>query len=105
MANLRPRRIELQELLESVLGSGNVYFQPPEDRRLNYPCIVYQRDNASVDHADDIPYRYAQRSQVTLIDRNPDSDVLDGLTLLPCSSFNRHFETSGLNHDVFSIYY
>jgi len=70
-----------------------------------YPCIVYERDNASTKHADDKPYAFAQRYQVTLIDHNPDSDVIDKLNALPLCAFNRHFATSGLNHDVFVIYH
>ncbi len=72
---------------------------------MNYPCIVYNRDNASTKHADNLPYRYTQRYEVTLIDKNPDSDVIDKLAAFPLCEFNRHFATSGLNHDVFVIYH
>lgn len=98
-------RSSLQSLLESVLGTGNVYFQPGEKRVLDYPCIVYERDNASVKHADDKPYNIRQRYQVTYIDYDPDSDVIDKLLALPLSTFSRHFATSGQNHDVFVIYH
>ena len=37
-------RLELQDLLETVLGSQYVYFQPPATLRMRYPCIVYARD-------------------------------------------------------------
>lgn len=71
-----------------------------------YPCIVYQRDNASAKYADNIPYSFTQRYQVTLIARNPDSDdVIKKLAAFPLSSYSRHFATSGLNHDVFVIYH
>lgn len=99
------RRKELHEILKTALGSNNVYFQPPEDRLMQYPCIVYERDNASFKSADNHQYSVTQRYQVTLIDQNPDSDVIDKLLVLPLSSFNRHFATSGLNHDVFVIYH
>jgi hypothetical protein len=72
---------------------------------MQYPCIVYERDNASTKYADNLPYRHTVRYQVTLIDRSPDSDVYDKLAALPLSSFSRHFATSGLNHDVFVIYH
>lgn len=72
---------------------------------MNYPCIVYERDNASAKFADNIPYSFTQRYQVTLIDRSPDSDVIQKLAAFPLSSFSRHFATSGLNHDVFVIYH
>jgi hypothetical protein len=99
------RRRELNDLFKTLLDSENVYFQPPEDRVMQYPCIVYERDNVFTEHADDLPYWVCQRYQVTLIDQNPDSDVIDKLLALPLSAFSRHFATSGLNHDVFVIYH
>ena len=38
-------RLNLQDKLEEVLGSKQVYFQPPESLKLKYPCIVYSRSN------------------------------------------------------------
>jgi hypothetical protein len=58
-----------------------------------------------VKRADNIGYHFQQRYQVTYIARDPDSELIESLSVLPLSSFNRHFATSGLNHDVFSIYY
>lgn len=72
---------------------------------MHYPCIVYERDNASLKSADNNPYSWMQRYQVTYIDHSPDSDVIDKLAAYPLSLFNRHFATSGLNHDVFVIYH
>ena len=99
------RRIEFNNILKVILGSNNVYFQPPEDRVMQYPCIVYKRDNATIRHADNVPYKKVQRYQVTLIDHNPDNDAVSKLLDLPLSAYDRHYATSGLNHDVFVIYH
>jgi hypothetical protein len=99
------QRLELQSILEGLIESENVYFQPPSNVTMQYPCIVYERDNASFKSADNIPYAVRQRYQVTLIDKSPDSDVVDKLLALPLCAFSRHFATSGLNHDVFVLYY
>lgn len=99
------RRLEFQELLEAILGTDKVYFQPPESTTMVYPCIVYERDNTEVKRADNIGYNFHQRYQVTYIAREPDSELIETLSVLPMSSFNRHYATSGLNHDVFSIHY
>lgn len=99
------RRKAFNTILKALLGSDNVYFQPPSTLTMNYPCIVYERDNASVEHADNVPYMYVQRYQVTFIAHEPDHGVIDKLAALPLSQFNRHFATSGLNHDVFVIYH
>jgi hypothetical protein len=105
MAPAPPRRKSLNDLLKELLGTDFVYFQPGPDVDMQYPCIVYERDNSSVQHADDLPYRSAQRYQVTYMDYNPDSDVVAKLLALPLCSFNRHYATSGLNHDVFMLYH
>lgn len=99
------RRKAFDALLVQILGSDQVYFQPPPSVKMKYPCIVYERDSASAKHADNQPYSVVRRYQVTYIDHLPDGDVVDKLEALPLSEFSRHFATSGLNHDVFSIYY
>lgn len=99
------RRLLLDAKLRTILGSANVYFQPPPNYVMQYPCIVYERDDAHRQSADNHPYFWKQRYQVTLIDKSPDSDVIDVLAALPLSEFDRHFATSGLNHDVFVIYH
>ena len=49
------RRYELQAVLEGILGSGNVYFQPPENLKVRYDCIVYERSEIETVHADNAP--------------------------------------------------
>lgn len=98
-------RLQLQLLLESVLGSGNVYFQPPSNVAMQYPCIVYQRDGENAKFADGSPYRRVKRYQVTVIDRDPDSDIPDKVGALPMCTFNRFFVADNLNHDVYQLYF
>ena len=50
-------RIELQDELENLLGSKNVYYQPPESVKMEYPAIVYRRSNINNNFADDLVYR------------------------------------------------
>lgn len=99
------RRKLFHAILEAALGSEHVYFQQPEGRVMQYPCIVYERERISAKYADNVMYDHQVGYDVTLIDRNPDSDVVDRLLALPLCSFSRHFATSGLNHDVFTIYH
>lgn len=99
------RRKELNDKLKELLGSNNVYFQPGPNVVMSYPCIVYERDNASVMPADNMKFNWMQRYQVTYMDNDPDSDVIDKLMAFPYSSQQQHFATSGLNHDVFVIYH
>jgi len=99
------RRLELQALLESLLGSTNVYFQPPNNVQMQYPSIVYQRDEYDIKHADDKVYSRRTRYQVTSIDRDPDSGVPDMLADLPLCSFERFFISENLNHNVFNLFF
>ena len=98
-------RLELQDLLEELLGSTRVYFQPPSNVQMQYPCIVYQRDDARSFFANNRPYRYAKGYQVIFIDRDPDSPVPDKIAQLPMCTFDRHYKADNLNHDSFSLYF
>lgn len=96
---------ELQFLLEQLLGSTNVYFQPPEDKQMKYPCIVYQLDGIRSDYADSIPYRNAKRYLITYISKIPDMYIPDKIGLLPTASFNRFFIQDNLNHWAYRVYF
>lgn len=97
------RRLDLHTILVAI--TPHVYFQPPSGMQMEFPCIVYERDQADTKFADGRPYSYTQRYAVTLVDRDPDSNILDKIKVLPLCVFNRHFATSGLNHDVFTLYF
>ena len=96
---------ELQFLLEGLLGSTNVYYQPPEDKKLEYPCIVYQLDGIKSTYGDNIPYWNAKRYLVTYIDQRPDMYIPDKIGSLPTASFNRAFVSDNLNHWAYRIYF
>lgn len=98
-------RLELQQKLEELLGSGNVYFQPPSDTKLSYPAIVYHLDGASPDLANNMVYRRKKYYQVTYIDRRPDSSMVDKLIDFPYSSLSSTIRVDGLNQYIFRIYY
>lgn len=98
-------RVELNALLESILGTDKVHFQPPASVSLSYPCIVYSRDDIDTRFADNIPYTRFKRYQVTVIDKNPDSVIPDKVAALPMCSFATHFTTDNLNHDIFNLYF
>lgn len=98
-------RLDLQALLESTLGSTNVYFQPPASIQMQYPCIVYQRSGAAVKFSDNALYERTKQYQVTVIDADPDSEIPDKIATLPMCSLTRCFVADNLNHDVFKIYF
>lgn len=97
------QRLDLQTLLEDVLGSSNVYFQPPSGFMMSYPCIVYNRSDIRSADADNIPYKFDKEYTITVIYSDPDSDIPDKIAGLPRSEFDRNFRSDNLNHDVFNI--
>lgn len=99
------RRLQLHQILTEILGSENVYFQPPESTRMKYPCIVYQRNAADTKFADDKPYMKTKQYTVTVIDKDPDSEIPDKIAALPLCAFDRHHTVDNLNHDVYNLYY
>lgn len=99
------RRLRFQAILESILGSRNVYFQPPNNVTMKYPAIIYEHDRNDVTRADNGIYGLRKRYQVTYIDQDPDSSIPDVLAHLPYSNFDRHFVADHLNHSVLNIHY
>lgn len=99
------RRKELQKILVDILGCNNVYFQPPESIKLRYPCIIYEHSNESSNFADDIPYNRTKMYDVTVIDKNPDSEIPDKIANLPMCAFNNSFKSDNLNHYVYRLYF
>jgi hypothetical protein len=72
---------------------------------MRYPCIVYQRYNIHSAFADNAPYRRTPRYQVTVIDADPDSPIIEKVSALPMCTHNRFYVVSNLNHDVFNLYF
>jgi hypothetical protein len=97
-------RLQLHDVLIGI--TDHVYFQPPENIVMQYPCIVYARESGdSSRFANNRPYQHVKRYQVTVIDRNPDSDLPDQVQDLPLCQFVRFFTADNLNHFVFNLFF
>lgn len=101
------QRLNLQSVLEAIPSVEEVYFQPDQNVNLKYPCIVYERSSVNVNasHADDIKYWQLKRYSITVIDRNPDSPIVDAVGELRYTELERFFITDGLNHTVFQTFF
>lgn len=99
------QRLQLQTLLEDLLGSRNVYFQPPPTISMQYPAIVYKRDRMDTEFANNKPYKHKKRYQVTVIDRKPDSTIHEKVAELPMCTYDRFYTADNLNHDVFNLFF
>lgn len=99
-------RLNLHEELCNILGSRNVYYDPPESVKLKYPCIVYALDGMDKHNANDLRYNSTNRYQVTLMESSPDSAYQDKiLDRFPMASFDRSYPANNLHHQVYTIYY
>jgi hypothetical protein len=96
-------RLQLHSLLVEMVE--HVYFQPPANVQMQFPCIVYNVDSSQIEHADNYSYRRTRRYQVTVIDRNPDTDLPDKVEELPMCRFDRSFAADDLNHYVFNLFF
>ena len=99
-------RLKLHEELCELLGSRNVYFQPPESIKLDYPCIIYSIDSANEKRANDRIYRSMNEYEVIVIDYDPDSEIPDKIRVhFPMCSLDRVYPSDNLNHTVLKLYY
>lgn len=84
-------RLQLQSVLEDILGSKNVYFQPPSTVRLQYPCIIYQLDDLPTQHANNKPYMLTHTYTITLVTTNASFDLPEKLAMIPRINHSRRY--------------
>lgn len=97
-------RLDLHEMLCDIIGSRNVYFQPPESVKMQYPAIKYSLSNIKNNHANDKVYTQSRSYQIIVIDKSPDSTISDKVSQLPYCKFDRSYVSDGLNHYVYTLY-
>ena len=102
----KTRRLKLQGEFETVLGSRNVYFQPPEDMKLQYPCIIYFKSTFPIRYANNSFYGMRQGYTVTVVDKDPDSEIpYDILKHFEYCKIDSFYKSENLNHTKLTLYY
>ena len=99
------KRIELHNVLCDILGSSNVYFQPPESIKMKYPAIVYHLNYVDNKHADNGVYKQEREYIITVVDRDPDSEISVKVSRLPRCRYDRSYSVDNLNHFVYTLFY
>lgn len=103
--SLETRRIKLQEALEEILGSRNVYFQPPSSIELRYPCIIYSYEDLVARHASNVSYIDRDRYSIILITKDPmPEETIMAINNLPYTSFDRHYTSDNLHHFAYTTH-
>ena len=98
-------RIDLHNILVNLFGNNHVYYQPPENLKMEYPAIRYSTDRMVSQKADNLKYINRKRYEIIVIDSKPDNQVINKILELPYTVYERHYVSDNLNHDIISIYF
>lgn len=98
-------RLDLHAILTGFSGVEEAYFQPPEDLKLVYPCIIYKRISENVKFADNSPYFKMKQYRVTVLDYDPDSEIPDLVGTLPLSTYETGYVSNNINHSAYKLFY
>ena len=97
----------LQKMLEGfqneVGEEPHVYFQPPENVKLSYPCFVYTYDGVETLYASGKPYLRFDTYTVTYITKKVNPVLVKSMMKLSKVEFDRHFTSENLHHYVFIV--
>lgn len=97
-------RLELHNELVKFLPT--VYFQPPTNLQLKYPCIVYTKRPKSKEFGNNAIYLSKQGYQLTVITTGPDNDIADIIEQsLQYCTITQNFVVDGLYHTTLNLYY
>lgn len=104
-------RLDLSTALHQLCE--NVYFQPPQSLKLQYPCVVYSLKLVDSDYADNLTYKTMREYSLVYISPNPDpiyEESGDGMieTILKSFSHIKHvnrYTSDNLYHDAFNLFY
>lgn len=99
------RRLTLQTNLEELLGSRNVYYNPPESVKMLYDAIVYSKKDIRSTFANNKAYSMLDCYEVTVISKTPDPPIIEKLMAMPYCSFDRYYRSDNLHHNVFTLYH
>ena len=98
-------RLDLQAKFEKILGSRNVYFQPPASVSMRYPAIKYDLKELRTRSANNSSiYIMSTGYECILIMKEPDTEYLKEIFKIPYCRFGRYYKADNLHHYTFTIY-
>lgn len=100
------RRPELLPIFKALINNDNVYFQPAEDLKMNYPCIRYKLSEIKQWKANNEQYAHRQCYEVVYISRVPDDALVNTiLKTFDHISFSGVLVVNNLYHYRYKLYY
>lgn len=95
-------RTKMHKRLLSVCD--NVYFQPPENLKMKYPCVRYSLSNDQRLYAGNAIYNKKDCYSVTFITSDPDDKTFELIREFPYTYFDRAYVSDNLHHYVFQCF-
>lgn len=95
----------LQTELEKLFECRHVYYNPPDNLTMEYPAIRYSVSDIESEYANNKRYIGFTAYDIVVIDKESDNPVIQKLLDLPYASFDRHYVSDGLNHDIIKLFY
>lgn len=107
MADKLPLKKFIEQKLKDDFGieGVHVYIQPPASLKLQYPAIICDLSNISTQKADNLGYVKTVGYTLTVITSTPVSPLILAMADFPYCSFDRHYTSDNLYHDIFTLYY
>ena len=101
-------RLFLHSLLQSAFPDVTIYYRPPGNILLEYPCIVYEKKAAEPSFSNMTTYVIGTRYQLSFLSKLPGYSntqlmyvALHGQGLVVTS--NDSYESDDIVHDVFNV--
>lgn len=103
------RRHQISTILHRLSDFGQIYFDPPTNTRMSYPCIKYEFQDRPSANADNRRYITHSSYTVFFITRNPDDigkfcEAIENIDEKKVYvSFDRSYVADGLHHVVYTL--
>ena len=96
-------RNELSAILHEICD--NVYFQPPANKKITYPCIIYKLDKVDVTFADNGVYKLMDEYSITYITRDPDDENIRKIVMLRYCTMSNTSCSDNLRNYYYKLYF
>lgn len=91
--------------LKNITGLTNIYFQPPQNILIKYPCIIYSIVGYESLFAGNKKYKTDIKYSVKFITRERKADIINKILNITKCSYDREYIFDGLYHCIFTILY
>ena len=93
----------LRRVLQETVGEIHLYYQPPANLKMQYPCIRYDLNRIRNVHAAGHVYQQPPSYTVTEMTTPPDSALTAAVSRLDQCRHDRSYIADNLYHDVFTM--